>query len=190
MYRLDKKIILASASPRRRELLELAGIPFEVRVSDAPELADPSLPPGELTVSIARQKAVSVAAEYPSDTIVLGADTVVVVGHDILGKPVDAGDAVAMLSRLSGGVHSVYTGVCIVRGGRRAEFYQKTDVKFYTLTPSEIAAYVAVGEPMDKAGAYGIQGRGCVLVESISGDYFNVMGLPVARVAREIIKMA
>lgn len=183
------KIILASASPRRSELLRQAGIEFDVCVSGAEETADPSLSPDELTVSIARQKAMCVAKNHP-DAVVLGADTVVAIGDKILGKPADADDAKRMLALLSGKVHSVYTGVCIVSGGKRSEFYQKTDVKFYPLTQSEIDAYIATGEPMDKAGAYGIQGRGCVLVESISGDYFNVVGLPVARVVREINKMA
>ena len=151
--------------------------------------ADPSLSPYELIVSIARQKAICVAKNDP-DAVVHGADTVVAIGVKIPGKPSDADDAKRMLALLSGKVHSVYTGVCIVSGGKRSEFYQKTDVKFYPLTQSEIDAYIATGEPMDKAGAYGIQGRGCVLVESISGDYFNVVGLPVARVVREINKMA
>lgn len=180
-----KPIILASGSPRRRELLETAGVPFTVCVSDIEEVVEAGLTPAQTVKSLAKQKALAVAKEHPKD-IVLGADTVVALDGEILGKPADAEDAVAMLTRLSGKCHSVYTGVALVRKGKAFAFATQTKVWFYELTPEEIADYVATGEPLDKAGAYGIQGKGCTLVERIEGDYANVVGLPVAAVYRAL----
>ena len=178
-------VVLASASPRRRELLQTAGVDFTVKVSDADEHIEPDTPPHEAVVSLARQKAQAVAKACPND-LVIGADTVVVYDGAILGKPADAADAARMLRMLSGKTHVVYTGVCLLYGKKEETFFEQTQVTFFPLTEQEIDAYVATGEPMDKAGAYGIQGRGCTLVQSICGDYFNVVGLPVAAVCRRI----
>jgi septum formation protein len=177
------KIILASASPRRKELLKNAGIEFETVVSDADETVTGFLNTEEIAVTIAKRKAQAVAVKYP-DRIVLAADTVVTLDGEVLGKPKDEREAASMLRLLSGKTHSVFTGVCIAEKGKIKSFTESTRVKFYELTEDEIDAYVRTGEPMDKAGAYGIQGRGCLFVRSIEGDYFNVVGLPVAKVAR------
>ncbi len=177
--------ILASASPRRKELLSLAGFDFEVITADIDEVLDPSLAPHKLVMSLASQKARAVAAENKSKTVI-GADTVVVLDGKVLGKPHSSEEAVAMLKSLSGNTHEVFTGVCLVKGEREHCFYERTAVTFYPLEDELIEQYVASGEPMDKAGAYGIQGKGCVLVKGIDGDYFNVVGFPVARFCREI----
>ncbi|MBQ2841859.1 MAG: septum formation inhibitor Maf [Clostridia bacterium] len=182
-----KKLILASSSPRRRELMATAGLDFEIIVKDV----DESIPEGTLPVEAAKitakKKALAVAYDYPG-RIVVGADTIVVAGEKILGKPADKADACAMLRMLSGREHEVITGVCIVCDGKQEAFAQVSKVKFYDLTDEEIEAYVATNEPMDKAGAYGIQGRGCTLVEKIEGDYFNIVGLPVAETVRKLKK--
>ena len=178
-------VVLASASPRRRELLQKAGVAFTVKVSDADEHIEPDTPPHEAVMSLARQKAQAVAETCPDD-LVIGADTVVVYNGAILGKPADRADAVRMLHMLSGQTHDVYTGVCLVRAGNAETFFERTQVTFWPLTAHEIEAYVDTGEPMDKAGAYGIQERGCTLVRSICGDYFNVVGLPVAALCRRL----
>ncbi len=182
-------VVLASASPRRRELLQTAGVTFTVKVSDADEHIEPDTPPHEAVMSLARQKAQAVAKSCPDD-LVIGADTVVVYDGAILGKPADEGDAARMLRMLSGKTHTVFTGVCIVRAGKTETFFEQTQVTFYPLTEREIAEYVATREPMDKAGAYGIQGRGCTLVQCICGDYFNVVGLPVAALCRRLREYA
>ena len=179
------KIILASASPRRRALLEAVGLAFEVCVSDVEEVVLPGWSAEQAARELARQKAEAVAMLHP-EACVIGADTVVVIDGQILEKPVDTTDAARMLRLLSGREHRVVTGVCLVRGDRRRVFSQETAVRFYPLSDEEIARYVATGEPMDKAGAYGIQAFGAVLVEGITGDYFNVVGLPVAMVVREL----
>lgn len=179
------KLILASRSPRRRELLGLMGCTdFEIRPARGEEVADPALTPERLVEELSRQKAREVAAEAEEEDVIVAADTVVAADGRILGKPKDAGDAAEMLRLLSGRAHTVYTGVTVRRGEREVTEHEATEVVFRPLTQKEIAAYVATGEPMDKAGAYGIQGRGCVLVERLCGDYFNVMGLPVCRLAR------
>ncbi|MBQ3127980.1 MAG: septum formation inhibitor Maf [Clostridia bacterium] len=178
-------IILASASPRRRELLALAGVDFAVKVADVEEVIPENASPDEVVKSLAIQKASAVAQENP-DSIVIGSDTVVALDGVILGKPRDEEDAVRMLKTLSGRSHTVYTGVAIIHGEKTSNFCEATEVVFNSLTDEEIRNYVATKEPMDKAGAYGIQGKGCVLVEKIVGDYFNVVGLPVSRVYREL----
>ncbi len=180
-----KKIILASASPRRKELLTTAGMDFEVCVKDVDESLPDGIDPIEAAKLTAGKKAAAVAAEH-SNCIVIGADTIVVANKKILGKPKDKADAIAMLTMLSGKEHLVITGVCIISGGNAESFAQISKVKFYNLTAEEIEAYVTTGEPMDKAGSYGIQGKGCTLVERIEGDYFNIVGLPVAEVVRKI----
>jgi len=177
--------ILASASPRRRELLALAGISFEIHVPDVEERIPAGQGAAEAACSLARQKAEAIAVDAP-EVCVIAADTVVVLDDIILGKPADEADAARMLRLLSGREHRVITGVCLALNGRRRVFFQETRVRFYPLHDDEIAAYVATGEPMDKAGAYGIQGRGALLVEGIAEDYFNVVGLPIARLVREL----
>ena len=183
-----KKIILASASPRRRELLTLAGVNFSVECADADETLPQGISPREAVELLAQKKAAAVAATH-DDCAVIGADTVVSAQGKILGKPADYDEAFEMLSLLSGKTHSVYTGVCIICGGERVVFSEKTDVTFYDLTDAEIDGYIKTNECFDKAGSYGIQGRGCTLVKKIDGDYFNVVGLPVARTIRELKKI-
>jgi len=179
------KYILASASPRRRELLAQAGFCFDVHMSHVDEHICPSWSPSQAVRELARQKAIAVAAQHP-ECCIIAADTIVVIDGQILEKPKDEADATRMLKLLSGREHTVITGVCLMQGEQQHVFAQKTQVQFYPLGDDVIARYVATGEPMDKAGAYGIQGRGALLVEGIVGDYFNVVGLPVARVVREL----
>jgi septum formation protein len=179
-----KKIILASASPRRKELLTTAGVEFEVLVSEADETIPEGTAPRDAAMMTAEKKSLAVAENR--DGIVVGADTIVVIDDKILGKPKDEADAFGMLRLLSGREHEVITGVCITDGEKTEKFAQVSKVRFYDLTDDEITAYVATKEPMDKAGAYGIQGKGCVLVESIEGDYFNIVGLPVAATVRAL----
>jgi septum formation protein len=179
-----KKIILASASPRRKELLTTAGVEFEVLVSEADETIPEGTAPRDAAMMTAEKKSLAVAENR--DGIVIGADTIVVIDDKILGKPKDEADAADMLRLLSGREHEVITGVCITDGEKTEKFAQVSKVRFYDLTDDEITAYVATKEPMDKAGAYGIQGKGCVLVESIEGDYFNIVGLPVAATVRAL----
>lgn len=183
---LRQPLVLASASPRRAELLRQVGIAFEVRVSDVPEEADePGADPAAVARTHARQKSLDVAADSP-DRLVLGADTVVVLDGRALGKPADAADARRMLRELSGRTHEVITAVALAVGAECgaeviAEEHVTTRVVFRDLSEEQVEAYVACGEPMDKAGAYGIQGRGAVLVREIEGCYFNVVGLPLSR---------
>lgn len=180
-----KKIILASSSPRRKELLTTAGIEFEIHVKEVDETIPEGTFPVEAAKMTAAKKAAAVADDF-KDCIVIGADTIVVANGRILGKPKDEADAKSMLRMLSGIEHEVITGVCIIRNGESDSFAQISKVKFYDLTDEEIISYVATKEPMDKAGAYGIQGLGCKLVEKIEGDYFNIVGLPVAEVCRRL----
>ncbi|MBQ2848206.1 MAG: septum formation inhibitor Maf [Clostridia bacterium] len=180
-----KKIILASSSPRRKELMATAGLDFEIKVKDVDESIPDGTPPIDAAKMTAKKKALAVADDF-SDCIVIGADTIVVAGDKILGKPADKADACSMLRMLSGIEHEVITGVCIACGEKTENFATVSKVKFYDLTDEEIESYVATGEPMDKAGSYGIQGRGCTLVEKIEGDYFNIVGLPVAELVRKI----
>ncbi len=174
------RIVLASQSPRRRELLALIGIPHEVRPADL----DESLLAGEVPSShaerLAREKAELVAALHP-DAVVIGADTIVVLDGEILGKPGDIPEAEATLRRLSGRTHTVHTAVAVARDGRTVSSVESVEVTFRPLDDAQIEAYVATGEPMDKAGAYGIQGYGAVIVERVHGDYFAVMGLALGR---------
>lgn len=174
-------IVLASGSPRRRELLEAAGIPFRVIVSDADESNDDVNAPADLAMANARQKAQAVAATLSSSSVVIGADTIVVLDGRVFGKPKGEEDAKGMLRELSDRTHEVITGVCIVRDGEAETFAETTRITFKHLSDEEIDAYVATGEPLDKAGAYGIQGGAGTFASSIDGDYDNVVGLPVAR---------
>ncbi len=178
------KIILASQSPRRRELLERMGLnQFEIRPAAGEESASPDLSPAQLVEELSRQKAREIALTAAAQDIIIAADTVVAADGRVLGKPHSRDEAAEMLRFLSGRAHTVYTGVTVRQGETVLTQHEATDVFFRPLTEAEIAAYVDTGEPMDKAGAYGIQGRGCVLVEGIRGDYYNVMGLPVCRLA-------
>ena len=176
-------LILASGSPRRKELLSLITDEFEILVSGCDEFVPEGTPAEKVPAILAEQKALAVAKLRPEDTVI-GSDTVVVLNDEIFGKPKDKAHAHAMLKALSGKKHFVYTGVAVAEKGEVRSFVQKTEVEFYELSDETIEKYIATGEPMDKAGAYGIQGKGSVLVKGIVGDYFNVMGLPVAETAR------
>ncbi len=178
-------IILASKSPRRQELMSRITRDFEVIVSDAEEYIPQGMPAAEVPVFLAAYKAGAVAQNH-HDRIVIGADTVVILDGQVMGKPKDADDAARMLHALSGCEHIVVTGCCIIRGTHWVTFSKATRVRFYPLSDAEIVEYIATGEPFDKAGAYGIQGQGSLLVEGIDGDFFNVMGLPIAELKREL----
>ncbi len=174
--------VLASASPRRQEILEKLGLSFSVDPA-ASEYAPPGLPPNQRVLELARGKAEEVAARHP-DAVVIGADTMVMIDGEALGKPADPQQAVAMLLQLQGRSHEVLTGVWICGDGRACGFVDRTEVTFYPMTRREAEAYVATGEPMDKAGAYGIQGFGMRYIRGIHGDFYTVMGLPGARLLR------
>lgn len=178
-------IILASASPRRSELMNQLGLDFQVIPSDISEvIPKTSASPGDLVTKLALHKASNVAGKLKKG-LVIGADTLVVLENTIFGKPSGPGEAVKMLTELSGKTHSVYTGIAIIQvgAGRTETGYCETKVKFKPVSPAEIQSYVATGEPLDKAGAYGIQGKGGVLVEGIEGCYFNIVGLPISKLA-------
>lgn len=177
-------MILASQSPRRRELLSLITKDFKIIPAVGEEKIPEGTPPSEAVLLLSRQKATEIYSKYNNDTII-AADTVVAIDGKILGKPQNEQNAAEMLRMLSGRIHSVFTGVCVIfPDGRTESFSEETAVEFYPLTEGEIAAYIATGEPMDKAGAYGIQEKGALLVKRIEGDFFNVMGLPIARLSR------
>lgn len=180
-----KKLVLASASPRRRELIKLISEDVICVTSGEEETLPEGLPTSEVPVYLARLKALSVAKDYP-DCVVVGSDTVVILDDEILSKPVSFEDAFDKLRALSGRVHRVVTGCCIAQGEDVRTFSEETKVEFFELTDEEITAYVNTKDPMDKAGAYGIQGRASLFVKGITGDYFNVVGLPVARLNREL----
>ncbi len=184
-----KKIILASQSPRRKQLLEWAEVPFDIVVKETDERFPPGLEPEEVAVYIARNKAIAVQAERNADEVILAADTIVVLGDNIIGKPVHREDAVSILLALSGSIHKVITGVIIKKGNEEIAFADVTEVEFHNVTVSEIEFYVDKYKPYDKAGAYAIQEWiGVVGIKSINGDFYNVMGLPVSRVVRELKK--
>ena len=178
-------LILASGSPRRQELLQLITKDFIVSPVDADETLPAGMPIEMAAAYLADLKAKTAAAEFPQD-IVIGCDTVVILGDEIMGKPKDREDAHRMLRALSGETHSVLTGVSLYCGKQTTVFTTETLVEFYTLSDAEIEAYLDTGEPFDKAGAYGIQGKGSLLVRGIEGDYFNVVGLPVAALSRQL----
>lgn len=180
-------MILASASPRRVEIMRLAGLTPAVAPQDVDETRRPGEHPVALVERLARSKAAACAATAPAGETVVAADTIVWDENgDVLGKPRDADDARTMLRRLSGRTHHVSTGVCLARDTRAESFVETTDVTFWPLTNAEIDAYVATGDPLDKAGAYGIQSKGLTLVRRIEGDYYNVVGLPIGRLLREL----
>lgn len=182
-----KEIILASASPRRKELMSQLHIPFTVQVSGVDEQIEGITTPADIARILALQKAKDIAIKN-SDAVVIGADTVVSINGSVLGKPRNEEEAFNMLKQLSGNVHEVYTGVAILQGDEEISFHERTEVVFYPLTDEEILNYIRSGEPMDKAGSYGIQGLGAYFVQKINGDYFSVVGLPVARVKRSLIE--
>jgi septum formation protein len=177
------RVILASQSPRRRELLDLIGIAHEVRPADIDETLLPGEQPAAHAERLAREKAAVIARQEP-DAIVIGSDTIVVVDGDVLGKPADDAEAKRMLRRIADRSHVVMTAVAVVWRGETRSAVEQVGVEFHPLTDAEIDAYVATREPMDKAGAYGIQGYGAAIVARVDGDYFAVMGLPVQRVVR------
>ena len=184
------KIILASQSPRRKQLLEWAEVPFEVVVNETDERFPPGLTPEEVAIYIARNKALAVQEKRKPDEVILAADTIVLLGENIIGKPVHREDAVSILLALSGEKHKVITGVVIRKGEREITFADTTEVEFHNITVSEIEFYVDKYKPYDKAGAYAIQEWiGVVGIKSINGDFYNVMGLPVSRVVRELEKL-
>ena len=182
-----KNIILASKSPRRKDLLKMAGIRFTVETCNVPEMVPDSVPLEKRAQFLAEMKSSAMSVYHPKD-IIIGADTTVLCEGRLLGKPKSREEAREMLHFLSGKVHSVLTGVSLIYSDfEDAEsFTSETKVEFYPLSDKQIEDYIATGEPMDKAGAYGIQGRGCTLVKRIEGDYFTVVGLPVAEVVRRL----
>lgn len=180
------KLVLASKSPRRSEILKNAGVDFTVRVADADETIAEGTKPEDAVVFLAARKAMAVERE--KDETVLGADTVVVLDNKILGKPRDREDAFNMLKQLSGRVHSVFTGVCAINDSGSITFAEETKVEFYRLTDEEINTYIDSGDCYDKAGSYGIQGLASKFIRGIIGDYFNVVGLPIGSVYEKILK--
>ncbi|MDE7230225.1 MAG: Maf family protein [Oscillospiraceae bacterium] len=177
-------MILASKSPRRKELLGIISEDFKIIPAAGEELIPDGTGPKDAVLLLSRQKAEEIYAQYKGE-IIISADTIVVIDNKILGKPCDEEQAFEMLKTLSGRSHTVFTGVCVIfADGTSKNFAERTDVEFYPLSDSEIRGYIATGEPMDKAGAYGIQEKGALLVKSISGDFYNVMGLPISRLAR------
>ncbi len=183
-----KSIVLASQSPRRRELMQMLNMPFSSENPQTEELIDPSLPLTKAVEKIAIDKAHQIFQKHPK-AIVIGSDTVVVLDDQIFGKPVNEEDAVRMLRLLSGKTHKVITGVCMVSDHEELVFHSSAKVTFYPLDEAMIKAYVASSSPLDKAGAYGIQDRGALFIKSITGDYYTIMGLPIAEVHRRLRNM-
>lgn len=185
------ELILASASPRRKELLEKIGLPFTVQPAKGEERITQKSP-AAVVMELSRQKAEEIAAAQTEDCIIIGADTVVAKGEKIMGKPKDAADAKQMLRSIADDCHQVYTGVTLIRTGAHPQsvtFQEKTDVCLYPISDAELDTYIASGDPMDKAGAYGIQGDFAIYVKRIAGDYYNVVGLPIGRVYQELKRM-
>jgi septum formation protein len=181
-------LVLASASPRRQELISLISKDVKIVPANVNEDFSSDITAEQVPEMLAVRKAAYVAKEYPNNTVI-GCDTSVIVDGEILGKPADDTDAKRMLNLLSGKTHQVITGCAIFKNGRSLSFSETTDVTFYALTEEEIEKYVSTGEPMDKAGAYGIQGYGSLLVKGICGDYFNVVGLPVGKLNKMLNKI-
>lgn len=181
-------LILASQSPRRKALLEQLSVPFTIRVADIDETMDASLPPQQEVARVSRNKAFAVP-RTPAD-VVISADTIVVCGNQVLGKPKDEADAYRMLRLLSGNCHQVMTGVTVLKADACQSFTEITDIYFRELTEAEIRRYIASGEPMDKAGAYGIQSGAASFVRRLEGDYYNVVGLPLCRLWQTLVSLA
>ncbi|MBR2851650.1 MAG: septum formation protein Maf [Anaerotignum sp.] len=185
------KLILASASPRRKELLAKTGLAFDIIPAKGEETITKTIP-AEVVMELSQQKAREIAKQQTEDCIIIGADTIVAKGDTIMGKPKDAADARRMLEMISDDCHQVYTGVTIIRTGNAAKaitFAEKTDVYLYPISEKDIRDYIESGDPMDKAGAYGIQGDFAIHVKGIAGDYYNVVGLPIGRVYQELKKL-
>ncbi len=185
------ELILASASPRRKELLEKIGLPFTIQPAKGEERITQKSP-AAVVMELSRQKAEEIAAAQTGECIILGADTIVAKGEEIMGKPKDAADAKRMLKSIADDCHQVYTGVTLIRTGAHPQsvtFQEKTDVFLYPISDAELDSYIASGDPMDKAGAYGIQGDFAIHVKGIAGDYYNVVGLPIGRVYQELKRM-
>lgn len=182
-----KQLILASQSPRRRELMALCEIPFTIINPQVDETLNAELPLGDAVADLAYRKAHLVFQKHP-DSVVIGADTIVVIDEEVLGKPVEVPVAIEMLRKLSGRVHKVITGVSIIGPGSEEKFFTETDVEFFPLTEDQIKKYVDTKVCLDKAGAYGIQDKGALFIKGIVGDYYTVMGLPIARVYQSIQK--
>ena len=185
------KLILASASPRRKELLAKTGLSFDIIPARGEEKITKKIP-AEVVMELSQQKAGEIAAQQTEDCIIIGAYTIVAKGDTIKGKPKDEADAYRMLESISDDCHQVYTGVTIIRTGEypaSITFAEKTDVYLYPISEQDLHAYIASGDPMDKAGAYGIQGDFAVHVKGIEGDYYNVVGLPIGRVYQELKKL-
>ena len=182
------QLILASQSPRRKELLGLFGLPFVIRVADIDETMNPEMSAADEVARVSRTKAMAVPRE--GDDVVVAADTIVVCGGQVLGKPKDEADAYRMLRLLSGRDHQVMTGMTVLRGETALTVTEITDIHFRQLSDREILRYIATGEPMDKAGSYGIQGGAALFAEKMSGDYYNVMGLPVCRLGQLLKQIA
>lgn len=180
------KLVLASKSPRRSDILKTAGFDFTVRVADADETIPNGTSPEDAVVLLSVRKAMAV--ERTEDETVLGADTIVVLDNKILGKPQDREEAYNMLRSLSGQVHSVFTGVCVIEKGKTKTLCEETQVEFLPLTDEEIYTYIDTGDCYDKAGAYGIQGYASKFVKRINGDYFNVVGLPICAIYEKFFK--
>lgn len=186
------KLVLASGSPRRKELLEQVGLTFEISSAHGEEIITKELP-WKIVEELSFQKAAEVAEKYRDgveQTVIIGADTIVAFGKEIMGKPKDEADAVSMLEKLQNNTHQVYTGVTLIlltgKEQKTVTFHEKTDVEMYPMSPEQIAAYVQTKEPMDKAGSYAIQGKCAAYIKGICGDYNNVVGLPVARLMQEL----
>ncbi len=183
-------IVLASSSPRRKQLLQMCGLDFDVIASKCDESIKSKLSAREVVTELSQAKAVDIFEKVEKNKIIIAADTVVSLNDNIFTKPNSEQDSYNMLTSLSGKTHQVYTGVCLAKNKKIIKsFYCKTDVSFYKLSDEEILAYIATGEPCDKAGSYAIQGIGAALVKEIYGDYYNVVGLPIARVIRELREM-
>lgn len=182
------EVILASQSPRRKELLGLFHIPFTVRIADIDETMDPGRSPYDEVARVSRAKAEAISCS--SDDVVIAADTIVVCNGQVLGKPADAADAFRMLRLLSGRDHQVMTGMTVLRSGQAVVCTEVTDIHFRELTDREIQNYISTGEPMDKAGGYGIQGGAALFTQRLEGDYYNVMGLPVCRLGQILMQIA
>ena len=181
------QLILASASPRRKELLSLFGIPFVVKAADIDETMDPGKPAAKEVARVSKLKALAI--DRQSEDVVVAADTIVVCDNQVLGKPKTRDQAISMLNLLSGRDHQVMTGCTVLKGNEMETFTEITDLHFLKLSRQEIIKYVESGEPMDKAGAYGIQGGAALFCEKLSGDYYNVVGLPVCRLWQTLLKL-
>ena len=189
MKNTDLKVVLASASPRRKELIKLIFEDFTVLPAECDETLPDGIDAKEAVEYLSKIKNDATKSLLNGEELIISADTVVAVDGEILGKPIDKEDARRMMNLLSGRIHQVYTGITVSQGEKTHTFSEKTDVEFLKLSEQEIEDYISTSEPYDKAGAYGIQGKASLLIKGINGDYFNVVGLPVARLNRELSQL-